>query len=211
MEEQLSALSLTEPDNSDPFSMVNLFGTSFGADLFEMTKQSTKIFHLLEELKGIQNHSQKCVVVSQWTSMLKIVAIHLDKLGLKHAVVDGSVNPKQRMDIVEEFNNNPKGTKVLLISLLAGGVGLNLVGGNHLFLLDMHWNPALEDQACDRIYRMGQQKDVKIHRFVCEGTVEEKISELQTKKKELAQKVLSGKGESFTKLTLADLRLLFGI
>ncbi|KAL7983448.1 hypothetical protein Chor_000324, partial [Crotalus horridus] len=197
MEEQLSALSLTEPDNSDPFSMVNLFGTAFGADLFEMTKQSTKISHL--------------VVVSQWTSMLKIVAIHLDKLGLKHAVVDGSVNPKQRMDIVEEFNNNPKGIKVLLISLLAGGVGLNLVGGNHLFLLDMHWNPALEDQACDRIYRMGQQKDVKIHRFVCEGTVEEKISELQTKKKELAQKVLSGKGESFTKLTLADLRLLFGI
>ncbi|XP_039178377.1 transcription termination factor 2 isoform X2 [Crotalus tigris] len=211
MEEQLSALSLTEPDNSDPFSMVNLFGTAFGADLFEMTKQSTKISHLLEELKGIQNYSQKCVVVSQWTSMLKIVAIHLDKLGLKHAVVDGSVNPKQRMDIVEEFNNNPKGIKVLLISLLAGGVGLNLVGGNHLFLLDMHWNPALEDQACDRIYRMGQQKDVKIHRFVCEGTVEEKISELQTKKKELAQKVLSGKGESFTKLTLADLRLLFGI
>ncbi|XP_070799895.1 transcription termination factor 2 [Pituophis catenifer annectens] len=211
MEEQLSALTLSEPDSSDPLSMVNLFGTAFSADLFEMAKQSTKVSHLLEELKGIQNHSQKCVVVSQWTSMLKIVAIHLDKLGLKHATVDGSVNPKQRMDIVEEFNNNPKGTKVMLISLLAGGIGLNLVGGNHLFLLDMHWNPALEDQACDRIYRMGQQKDVKIHRFVCEGTVEEKISELQTKKKELAQKVLSGKGESITKLTLADLRLLFGI
>ncbi|XP_032075789.1 transcription termination factor 2 isoform X2 [Thamnophis elegans] len=211
MEEQLSALTLSEPESSDPLSMVKLFGTAFGADLFEMTKQSTKISHLLEELKGIQKHSQKCVVVSQWTSMLKIVAIHLDKLGLKHATVDGSVNPKQRMDIIEEFNNNRKGIKVLLISLLAGGIGLNLVGGNHLFLLDMHWNPALEDQACDRIYRMGQQKDVKIHRFVCEGTVEEKISELQTKKKELAQKVLSGKGESFTKLTLADLRLLFGI
>ncbi|XP_060542153.1 transcription termination factor 2 [Pantherophis guttatus] len=211
MEEQLSALTLSEPDSSDPLSMVNLFGTAFSADLFEMAKQSTKVSHLLEELKGIQNHSQKCVVVSQWTSMLKIVAIHLDKLGLKHATVDGSVNPKQRMDIVEEFNNNPKGTKVMLISLLAGGIGLNLVGGNHLFLLDMHWNPALEDQACDRIYRMGQQKDVKIHRFVCEGTVEEKISELQTKKKELAQKVLSGKGESISKLTLADLRLLFGI
>uniref|UniRef100_A0A8C6XS36 Transcription termination factor 2 n=1 Tax=Naja naja TaxID=35670 RepID=A0A8C6XS36_NAJNA len=211
MEEQLSALTLSEPDSSDPLSMVNLFGTAFGADLFEMTKQSTKISHLLEELKGIQNHSQKCVVVSQWTSMLKTVAMHLDKLGLKHATVDGSVNPKQRMDIVEEFNNNPKGTQVILISLLAGGVGLNLVGGNHLFLLDMHWNPALEDQACDRIYRMGQQKDVKIHRFVCEGTVEEKISELQSKKKELARKVLSGKGESFSKLTLDDLRLLFGI
>ncbi|XP_063161697.1 transcription termination factor 2 [Candoia aspera] len=211
LEEHLSALTLSEPDSSNPCPVVNLFGTAFAADLFEMTRQSTKIFHLLEELKGIQDHSQKCVVVSQWTSMLKIVAIHLDKLGLKYATVDGSVNPKQRMDVVEEFNSNPQGTKVMLISLLAGGVGLNLVGGNHLFLLDMHWNPTLEDQACDRIYRVGQQKDVKIHRFVCEGTVEEKISELQTKKKELAQKVLSGKGDSFTKLTLADLRVLFGI
>ncbi|XP_007425878.2 transcription termination factor 2, partial [Python bivittatus] len=211
LEEQLSALTLSEPDSSNPHSAVNLFGTAFGADLFEMTRQSTKISHLLEELKEIQGQSQKCVVVSQWTSMLKIVAMHLDKLGLKYATVDGSVNPKRRMDVVEEFNNNPQGIKVMLISLLAGGVGLNLVGGNHLFLLDMHWNPALEDQACDRIYRVGQQKDVKIHRFVCEGTVEEKISELQTKKKELAQKVLSGKGDSFTKLTLADLRLLFGI
>ncbi|PKU33895.1 hypothetical protein llap_15801 [Limosa lapponica baueri] len=100
---------------------------------------------------------------------------------------------------------------VLLISLLAGGVGLNLTGGNHLFLLDMHWNPALEDQACDRIYRVGQQKDVVIHRFVCEGTVEEKIVQLQTRKKALAQQVLSGRGEAFTKLTLADLKTLFGI
>lgn len=71
----------------------------------------------------------------------------------------------------------------MLISLLAGSVGLNLTGGNHLFLLDMHWNPSLEDQACDRIYRVGQQKDVVIHKFVCEGTVEEKILQLQEKRK----------------------------
>ncbi|KAJ3592657.1 hypothetical protein NHX12_007784 [Muraenolepis orangiensis] len=75
----------------------------------------------------------------------------------------------------------------------------------------MHWNPALEDQACDRIYRVGQCKDVTIHRFVCEGTVEDKISTLQEKKKELAQKVLSGTGSTFTKLSLADLRVIFGV
>ncbi|KAJ7427048.1 hypothetical protein BTVI_01447 [Pitangus sulphuratus] len=143
--------------------------------------------------------------------MLKVVAVHLQRLGLKYATVDGSVNPKQRMDVVEEFNSNPKGPQVMLVSLLAGGVGLNLTGGNHLFLLDMHWNPALEDQACDRIYRVGQKKDVVIHRFVCEGTVEEKILQLQTRKKGLAQQVLSGKGEALTKLTLADLKILFGI
>ncbi|XP_067322715.1 transcription termination factor 2 [Anolis sagrei] len=210
LEEQLNALTLSEPDSSDPQSVVYLFGAAFNVELFEATRQSTKLSHLLEELKAIQGHSQKSVIVSQWTSMLKVVAVHLKKLGLRYATVDGSVNPKQRMDVVEEFNNNPKGPEVMLISLLAGGVGLNLVGGNHLFLLDMHWNPALEDQACDRIYRVGQRNDVTIHRFVCKRTVEEKIAELQTKKKELAQKVLSGKGDSFTKLTLADLRLLFG-
>ncbi|NXJ77468.1 TTF2 factor, partial [Trogon melanurus] len=213
IEEQLSALTLSELQAPDSKSMVYLNGTAFKTDIFEITRESTKISHLLAELKSIQSHSksQKSVVVSQWTSMLKVVAAHLQRLGLKYATVDGSVNPKQRMDVVEEFNNNPKGPQVMLVSLLAGGVGLNLIGGNHLFLLDMHWNPALEDQACDRIYRVGQQKDVVIHRFVCEGTVEEKIVQLQRRKKVLAQQVLSGKGETFTKLTLADLKILFGI
>ncbi|NWW42510.1 TTF2 factor, partial [Pedionomus torquatus] len=213
IEEQLSALTLSELQTPDSKSTVYLNGTAFKTDIFEITRESTKIAHLLAELKTIQSHSesQKSVVVSQWTSMLKVVAVHLQRLGLKYATVDGSVNPKERMDVVEEFNNNPKGPQVLLISLLAGGVGLNLTGGNHLFLLDMHWNPSLEDQACDRIYRVGQQKDVVIHRFVCEGTVEEKIVQLQTRKKVLAQQVLSGRGEALTKLTLADLKALFGI
>ncbi|NXP49890.1 TTF2 factor, partial [Heliornis fulica] len=213
IEEQLSALTLSELQTPDSKSTVYLNGTAFKTDTFESTKESTKIAHLLAELKAIQSQSepQKSVVVSQWTSMLKVVAVHLQRLGMKYATVDGSVNPKQRMDAVEEFNNNPRGPQVMLVSLLAGGVGLNLTGGNHLFLLDMHWNPALEDQACDRIYRVGQHKDVVIHRFVCEGTVEEKIIQLQKRKKVLAQQVLSGRGETFTKLTLADLKILFGI
>uniref|UniRef100_A0A8C0JDK3 Transcription termination factor 2 n=1 Tax=Chelonoidis abingdonii TaxID=106734 RepID=A0A8C0JDK3_CHEAB len=213
LEEHLSALTLSELQGPDPKSTVYLNGKAFSMDLFDITRESTKLSHLLAELKTIQSHSkfQKSVIVSQWTSMLKIVAVHLERQGLKYATVDGSVNPKQRMDLVEEFNNNPKGPRVMLISLLAGGVGLNLIGGNHLFLLDMHWNPALEDQACDRIYRVGQKNDVVIHRFVCEQTVEEKISQLQTKKKDLAQQVLSGTGDSITKLTLADLKILFGI
>ncbi|NXA13004.1 TTF2 factor, partial [Sapayoa aenigma] len=213
IEEQLGALTLSELQTPDSKSTVYLNGTAFKTDIFEITRESSKIAHLLAELKTIQSHSepQKSVVVSQWTSMLRVVAVHLQRLGLKYATLDGSVNPKQRMDMVEEFNNNPRGPQVMLVSLLAGGVGLNLTGGNHLFLLDMHWNPALEDQACDRIYRVGQQKDVVIHRFVCEGTVEEKILQLQRKKKSLAQQVLSGKEEALTKLTLADLKVLFGI
>ncbi|XP_049621859.1 transcription termination factor 2 isoform X2 [Suncus etruscus] len=212
LEEQLGALTLSELQMSTTSSMVSLNGKCFQAELFEDRRESTKISSLLAELEAIRRHSgsQKSVIVSQWTSMLKVVALHLKRHGLTYATIDGSVNPKQRMDLVEAFNSS-RGPQVMLISLLAGGVGLNLTGGNHLFLLDMHWNPSLEDQACDRIYRVGQEKDVVIHRFVCEGTVEEKISQLQERKKHLAKQVLSGSGESRTKLTLADLRLLFGI
>ncbi|XP_012518520.1 PREDICTED: transcription termination factor 2 [Propithecus coquereli] len=212
LEEQLGALTLSELHDSEPSSTVSLNGTRFKVELFEDTRESTKISSLLAELEAIQRNSgsQKSVVVSQWTSMLKVAALHLKRRGLTYATIDGSVNPKQRMDLVEAFNNS-RSPQVMLISLLAGGVGLNLTGGNHLFLLDMHWNPSLEDQACDRIYRVGQQKDVVIHKFVCEGTVEEKILHLQEKKKCLAKQVLSGSGESVTKLTLADLRVLFGI
>uniref|UniRef100_A0A8C2CY28 Transcription termination factor 2 n=1 Tax=Cyprinus carpio TaxID=7962 RepID=A0A8C2CY28_CYPCA len=217
LEEQLCALSLSEPSDSDPKDTVSLNGSRFSSELFQDTRESTKCFST--EVEVIRKQVASCnicfllyvVIVSQWTSMLRIVAVHLEKMGLKFAVIDGTVNPKRRMDLVEEFNTNPKGPQVMLVSLCAGGVGINLIGGNHLFLIDMHWNPALEDQACDRIYRVGQSRDVTIHRFVCEGTVEDKISSLQEKKKELAQKVLSGTGSSFTKLSLADLRVIFGV
>uniref|UniRef100_A0A672RPP1 Transcription termination factor 2 n=1 Tax=Sinocyclocheilus grahami TaxID=75366 RepID=A0A672RPP1_SINGR len=206
LEEQLCALSLSEPSDSDPKDTVSLNGSRFSSELFQDTRET-----ILTELREIRKKNQKSVIVSQWTSMLHIVAVHLKKMGLTFAVIDGTVNPKRRMDLVEEFNTNPKGPQVMLVSLCAGGVGINLIGGNHLFLIDMHWNPALEDQACDRIYRVGQSRDVTIHRFVCDGSVEDKISSLQEKKKELAQKVLSGTGSSFTKLSLADLRVIFGV
>ena len=80
----------------------------------------------------------------------------------------------------------------MLLSLQAGGVGLNLIGGNHVFLLDMHWNPALEEQAADRCHRVGQTRDVHIHKFVCKDTVEQRILQLQEKKLELAKNVLAG-------------------
>ncbi|XP_069745317.1 transcription termination factor 2 isoform X2 [Narcine bancroftii] len=213
LEEQMNALSLSEVSTSDTKSTVTLNGTVFEANLFESSRQSTKISALLKELNIIRSspEPQKSVIISQWTSMLHVVAGHLDQMNLTHVTLDGTVTPKRRMDLVEEFNTNPKGPQVMLVSLCAGGVGLNLIGGNNLFLLDMHWNPALEEQASDRIYRVGQRKTVTVHRFVCEGTIEDKIFELQEKKKELAKKVLSGTGETITKLTLADLRILFGV
>uniref|UniRef100_A0A8C8XJJ1 Transcription termination factor 2 n=1 Tax=Panthera leo TaxID=9689 RepID=A0A8C8XJJ1_PANLE len=212
LEEQLSALTLSELCDAEPSPIISLNGECFKAEIFENTRASSKISSLLVELEAIRGNggSQKSVIVSQWTSMLHVVALHLKRHGLTYATIDGSVSPKQRMDLVEAFNSS-RGPQVMLISLSAGGVGLNLIGGNHLFLLDMHWNPSLEDQACDRIYRVGQQKDVVVHKFICEGTVEEKILHLQEKKKTLAKQVLSGSGKSVKKLTLADLKVLFGI
>nr|XP_047136121.1 transcription termination factor 2 [Hydra vulgaris] len=174
---------------------------------------STKIKALIKCLKDLQYQSLgtksiKSVIVSQWTRMLEIVADHLKKQMFKLDFITGSVSAKNRSDIVEKFNND-EDLQILLISLKAGGVGLNLVGGSHLFLLDQHWNPALEEQACDRVYRVGQQNDVVIHRFLCENTVEERIVKLQEQKKSLANNVLYG--EKSQKLTLDDLKMLFGI
>ncbi|XP_061697524.1 transcription termination factor 2 isoform X2 [Syngnathoides biaculeatus] len=215
LEEQLNALSLTSGRSTlDPAEeMVGLNGMTFPLRLFEEGSRSTKISAIVSELEAIRakGDNQKSVIVSQWTSLLHIVAIHLRQMGLRYSIIDGTVNPKRRMDLVEEFNTNPKEPQVMLVSLCAGGVGLNLVGGNHLFLMDMHWNPALEDQACDRIYRVGQRRDVIIHRFECEGTVEQKISTLQAKKKQLAQSVLSGSESAVAKLSLIDLKIIFGV
>ncbi|XP_019736465.1 transcription termination factor 2 isoform X2 [Hippocampus comes] len=215
LEEQLNALSLTSASSPSDGGedMVGLNGTRFPSRLFDESSRSSKISAIVLELEAIRasGDNQKSVIMSQWTSMLCIMAVHLKQMGLRYGVIDGTVNPKRRMDLVEEFNTNPKGPQVMLVSLCAGGVGLNLIGGNHLFLMDMHWNPALEDQACDRIYRVGQRRDVTIHRFECEGTVEQKIATLHAKKKELAQSVLSGTGNAVAKLSLADLKIIFGV
>merc|ERR1711893_106123 len=118
----------------------------------------------------------------------------------------------ERGGIVNDFNRVNAGAQVMLLSLAAGGVGLNLVGANHLFLLDMHWNPQLEAQACDRIYRVGQKREVKIHRFVVEGSVEERILQLQEKKLNLANDVLTGaKRTGANKLSFDDLKMLFQV
>merc|ERR1719450_938769 len=139
--------------------------------------------------------------------MLEVVKKHVNNIGLKIAEINGKVNVKSRSDIVDDFNRQDGGAQVMLLSLGAGGVGLNLVGANHLFLLDMHWNPQQEAQACDRIYRVGQTKEVTIHRFVVEGSVEERILQLQEKKLGLANDVLTGaKRTGANKLSFDDLK-----
>lgn len=106
----------------------------------------------------------KAVIVSQWTGLLKLLATQMKKHGIRYESLDGSIPVNKRMPIVDAINSPTSKVNVLLLSLTAGGVGLNLAGANHLFLLDLHWNPQLESQAQDRIYRMGQKKPVYIYK-----------------------------------------------
>lgn len=127
-----------------------------------------KVLQVLEE--KILNSSDKAIVVSQWTSVLEILKTHLARKGLRVLSLNGSVPVNKRQDIITEFNDLKKPTQILLLSLTAGGVGLNLVGANHLLLIDLHWNPQLESQAQDRIYRVGQKKAVHVYKWVLFNT-----------------------------------------
>ncbi|EJW87053.1 hypothetical protein WUBG_02037 [Wuchereria bancrofti] len=126
--------------------------------------------------------------------------------------INGKVSSSDRQNRANNFNMMDSGPRVMLLSLTAGGVGLNLVGGNHLFLVDLHWNPALEQQACDRIYRIGQTKNVFIHKLVCLQTIEERVLALQRIKQTLARDVLDGvASKKLSKLTITDLKYLFDL
>ncbi|XP_046397979.1 transcription termination factor 2-like [Ischnura elegans] len=208
---QLNNISLIQNDGDDESSNDDKNPLTIKNPVFRLNRPSTKINALFSCLKeNVFDKPDKAVLVSQWTSVLDLIGDHLKRNGIKFFVLNGTVPLKTRTEIVESFNNNPRGPKVLLLSLKAGGVGLNLVGGNHLLLVDLHWNPQLEAQACDRIYRVGQKKEVHIYRFICKHTVEEKIHDLQEKKLTMAENVLTGaKNPQSNKLTLEDLKLLF--
>lgn len=136
---------------------------SLDNEVFNMDIPSSKIEHMMDVLREHVIPTQdKAIIVSQWTGYLKIIGGLLEVEGVTFCELNGTVAVKNRNDVVENFNNPKSGIKIMLLSLTAGGVGLNLVGANYLFLMDLHWNPQLEQQAQDRIYRFGQKKDVKI-------------------------------------------------
>lgn len=134
--------------------------------------RSRLILNLLFQLKSVMkllrdyvlDTDDRAIIVSQFTSVLDLLGDYLRDDDIPYCMLTGKVAVKDRNDIVEKFNNQRK-DKVMLLSLTAGGVGLNLTGANILLLIDIHWNPQLEAQAQDRIYRMGQTKPVKVFRY----------------------------------------------
>ncbi|XP_023338911.1 transcription termination factor 2 isoform X2 [Eurytemora carolleeae] len=210
---QLECMNLTKDREEDTTKILEMSNPVFSPDC-----ASSKIDTVVTELKKLKMKAdeegiiEKAVVISQWTAMLDIVKVHIKEQGLKYTEITGQVAISSRGEIVESFNKDKFGPQIMLLSLAAGGVGLNLVGANHLFLLDPHWNPQLESQACDRIYRVGQKREVKIHKFMVKDTVEVRILKLQENKLKLAEDMLSGaKKRGANKLTLDDLKSLFNV
>jgi SNF2 family DNA or RNA helicase len=162
---------------------------------------SAKYEMLLELLQTLVEGGHKTVIFSQYTRMLQIMRNDLSQKGIRFSYLDGS--SKNRLEIVKDFNKN-KDIPVFLVSLKAGGTGLNIVGADTVIHYDMWWNPAVENQATDRVHRIGQKKAVSAYKLITAGTIEEKIVAMQNRKKGLVKKVVSCDDEALTKLTWED-------
>ena len=168
-------------------------------------EESAKLELLLELVGELREEGRRILIFSQFTSMLEIIEAQMIKAGVSYSKLTGST--LKRQEEIEKFTSDK--TQVFLISLKAGGVGLNLTQADTVIHYDPWWNPAAEDQATDRAYRIGQDKPVFVYKLIVENSVEEKIVKMQEDKKALAQAIYDGKEQGFSKMDEKDLLSLF--
>ncbi|MGL6073989.1 MAG: SNF2-related protein [Fimbriiglobus sp.] len=171
------------------------------------SETSTKLSLLMEQLEEVMESGTKVLVFSQFTSLLAILKRQLDKKKLTYLYLDGKTSSTSRAELVQQFQTDPK-CQLFLMSLKAGGVGLNLTAAEYVFLLDPWWNPAVEAQAIDRSHRIGQTKPVFAYRIIARDTVEEKVLKLQETKRDLAESILSGQSIQLGDLRREDIEML---
>ena len=174
-------------------------------DKKRVNESSAKLDTLLSQLREVLDEGHKALVFSQFTSLLEIVRHRLDSEHTVYEYLDGATRDRQAH--VERFQNDP-GCKLFLISLKAGGLGLNLTAAEYVFLLDPWWNPAVEAQAMDRAHRIGQTKQVFAYRLIARDTVEEKVLDLQKSKRDLASAIITADNSLLRNLKKEDLELL---
>ncbi|MDX9991049.1 MAG: SNF2-related protein [Anaerolineales bacterium] len=167
---------------------------------------SAKFEVLLETLETLQSEGHKALVFSQFIQTLSLLREEMDARGMTYTYLDGQTQNRQEQ--VDSFQNEPK-ISFFLISLKAGGVGLNLTAADYVLHIDPWWNPAVEMQASDRAHRIGQDKPVFVYKFIARETVEEKILQLQERKRELVEQLISAEGSFFKSLTKDDVQALF--
>ncbi len=169
-----------------------------------LSGRSHKLDLLDELLATIVAEGGAALVFTQYVAMARLLESHLSRSGLTHQLLHGGVPPRDRDAMVRAFQAGE--VPVFLLSLKAGGTGLNLTRADHVIHVDRWWNPAVEDQATDRAYRIGQDKPVQVHRMVTRGTIEERIAELLTRKRSLADAVLARGETALTELADDELR-----
>jgi SNF2 family DNA or RNA helicase len=169
-----------------------------------------KIDLLLDRLIELRQEGYKALVFSQFTGVLDEVSLRLLETGAQSFRLDGSTPQKERDRQIAEFQD-VKGAAVFLISLKAGGLGINLTAADYVFLLDPWWNPAAEAQAIDRAHRIGRSGAVTAYRLITKGTIEEKILRLQEKKRRIADSLIKGESGALRELSREDILGLFQV
>ena len=167
--------------------------------------ESSKLKLLLETVNELRENNHRALIFSQFVGHLKLIREQLDKQGISYQYLDGSTPKKKRQQAVDDFQDGEG--ELFLISLKAGGTGLNLTAADYVIHMDPWWNPAVEDQASDRVHRIGQTRPVTVYRLVTKDTIEEKIVKLHASKRDLADSLLSGT-ETSGKLSSKDLLAL---
>jgi SNF2 family DNA or RNA helicase len=169
---------------------------------------SAKIDFLVEQLPELVAEGHSALVFSQFTGFLGILRSHLDAVGVTYSYLDGSLRARQRAAAIATFREGASG--VFLISLKAGGFGLNLTEADYCFVCDPWWSPAAEAQAVDRAHRIGQVRPVSVYRLVSQGTIEERVVALQERKRELFTAVVDEGEVLGSAITASDIRALLG-
>lgn len=168
----------------------------------------TKAVEILEE-NETRGNGEKTIIFSQFTSLLDLLEVPINRKGWQYVRFDGSMNITERNESVARFTDDPD-VRIMLVSLKAGNAGLNLIAASHVILFDPFWNPYVEDQAIDRAHRIGQTKDVFVHRLLIENTVEDRIITLQEQKRELISGALDEGGSmNISRLDVRELAYLF--
>jgi SNF2 family DNA or RNA helicase len=169
--------------------------------------ESAKLSATIEIIKNSIEGGHKVLLFSQFTSMLDIIKKELETNEISHYMLTGSTKKQDRHDLAESFNEDD--TSVFLISLKAGGTGLNLVGADIVIHFDPWWNMSAQNQATDRVYRIGQENNVVVYKMIADNTIEGKIVEMQEKKGKLAESILEGSTTAFTGISEEELLQLF--
>lgn len=175
----------------------------------DFSDRSGKLLRLEEMLEEIVDKGDRSLIFTQFSEWGKMLKPYLEaKLQGEVLFLYGATSRQARQEMVDRFQNEPNGPKIFILSLKAGGTGLNLTRANHVFHVDRWWNPAVENQATDRAFRIGQKRNVQVHKFVCTGTLEERINDIIESKKELAEQTVNAGEQWLTDLDTGSLRSL---